>query len=239
LAGQAFNEGERLYSQELLQDAIDRFECSYSLVRHPNTLYNIARTAQEVGNLPLALATYRDYLVRHGDGDDRAAVEEAIAQIEEQLAVREPDEPSQPPDETGDEQSPNTETSDLPSVETRMSRARLVAWISLAAGLVVTGVGAGVWGGALSLGQDIREEWQPSESLNSRDDDVARGQAMETSGWVLMGAGLASLIASIVLFAAFPGREPVQMGLPGRTRLGVMASGGGFGLILGGDLGGW
>ncbi len=98
----------------------------------------------------------------------------------------------------------------------RMTSARRWAWVTLALGLAIAGTGGGLYGAAVSRNaeyvqnredfeQGLETGWDLSE-FNSRADS---GEGLEGAGWALMGVGLASLVTSIVLFAAFDGTENV------------------------------
>jgi hypothetical protein len=58
---------------------------------------------------------------------------------------------------------------------------------------------------------------------------------METASYIWMGTGAAALVASIVLFAVAPGREPVTASTSRGPRLGLAAGDGMLGLTLAGS----
>jgi len=247
LAGQAFDEGERLYSERRFREAIERFRCSYGLVQHPNTLYNIARSAQEAGDLTLALTTYREYLERHATDADRATVERNISELDRRIAEsRHPQPPAEtPPAHVAarpEEPPPAVPAPAVaaaePETRTRMTTARLVAWITMALGVALTATGGGLWIEAWSRAEDIPATVDTDDDLQHWSDVRDGGESMETASYVLMGTGAAALVASIVLFAVAPGREPVTASTLRGPRLGIAAGDGVLGLTLGGSFDG-
>lgn len=237
LAGETFNDGERLFTERRFQDAVDRFECSYSLVRHPNTLYNIARTAAEAGNLALALQTYRSYLERHATDDDRSTVQAAIRDVENRIAAQERQPPDQPPpvgEGGGDPQQPPPPRNGGETGGTRMTSARIAAWVTMALGVALAGTGGGLWLAAWSSADDFPSSVASQDELSTWQEELDRGEAMETASYVLMGVGAASIAASIVLFAVFPGSEPVASGSRSRPLLGFHVGEGSLALSFSG-----
>ena len=62
-AAEAFAEGQQFYNAGDHGAALERFQCSFRLVPHPNTLFNIGETAELAGDLSQALRSFRQYLV--------------------------------------------------------------------------------------------------------------------------------------------------------------------------------
>lgn len=93
LASQMFDQAEALYRR---QDcgALEKFQCSFSLFPHPNTLYNIGRTAERCDREELAIQTYQQFLERYPQDPERQEIERRLRNLEPSSP---PDEPSQPP----------------------------------------------------------------------------------------------------------------------------------------------
>lgn len=219
LAGEVFAEAEARYQAADFRAAIDRFECSYSLVPHPATLFNISRTAEDLNDLPLALLTYRSFLERFVDAERRREVEARVRVLEEQVA---PEDVPPVGDSVGTDDGPTDDrgTGELggsppddgaqPSVELRMSTPRLLAWIFLGLGLATGGAGGGLMGAAFQRSDDYRAAETRGEPQSVLGDLVSEGQNLETAGWIMIGAGGAMFITSLVLFFAFEARAPVE-----------------------------
>ena len=213
LAGDAFAEGQVHFNAGRFREALERFECSNSLVPHHNTLYNMGECSERIGDNDRALRYARAYLAQYPDEDGVAQVRTRLQRLEAQQAATPP---PPPPVETPEPQPPVT---DSPAEEgaTRMTLARRMAWVTLGVGAGIAIVGGGVFGGAVSNNGDYRdtndeynEDGVLTEDERSSLADLSdSGEAMESAGWALMGVGLAAMVTSIVLFAAFDGSETV------------------------------
>lgn len=236
IAGEAFTDGQRLFEASNYSDALESFQCSFSVVPHANTLFNIGQCKESLGDLEGALRTYRSYLELFPEGEGRALAEENIRDLEARIADSQPPEEPPQPESSADSQEPQ-------DVPTRMTLARTMAWVSLGLGVAIGAAGAGLYVASVVRHDNfITEQAQEpvSVTLPELQDMKSSGQAMETSGWVLMGLALATLTASVVLFTVFDGREPIsdsdtnaQSGL----RLGITPQviGDGGGLLMSGS----
>jgi tetratricopeptide (TPR) repeat protein len=229
IAGGSFREGRRLFEAGDAGAALEHFQCAFRVAPHPNVLYNIGECKEALGDVEGALRTYQSYLELFPEGEGRSQAEERIRVLEAQLEAsqQEPsEEPSPTPSPTPvEERAPRPE----PDEPTRgpMTTARIMAFVSLALGACITGGGVGLEIGARSVNDDFNDR-QQEEPLTVRRADLEalheRGEALEVSGWVLMGLGLATLATSVLLFVAFDGYEPGSMpGGPsaGGLRLGL------------------
>jgi len=232
LAATAFEDGQRLYNQGNYRGAIERFRCSFRLVPHPNTLFNIGESAELAGDPALALRTFRQYLEQYpgGQGHDQAearvrVLEVTSARAPEPEAAPEPAVVPEPPEEPG---------------ERRLTAARRAAWATLALGVAIGATGGALYGVAVSRNGDYTEnrdayeqglptDWDSGDFTSAAD----RGHGLEGAGWALMGVGLASLVTSIVLFAAREGSEPVESS-GGSASVGPIFGDGLVGLSVGG-----
>ena len=212
LAGDTFAEGQVHFNAGRFREALERFECSNSLVPHHNTLYNMGECAERIGDNDRAIRHARAYLAQYPDEDGVAQVRTRLQRLEAAQAAT----PPPPSTETPEPQPPVT---DSPADEgaTRMTLARRLAWVTLGVGAGIAIVGGGVFGGAVSNNgeyRDTNDEYNEDGVLtederSSLADLSDSGEAMESAGWALMGVGLAAMVTSIVLFAAFDGSEAV------------------------------
>jgi len=67
--------------------ALRAYQCSMQLVPHAFTSYNLARAAEETGDLELALDAYRTYLTMKPDAEDGAEVSAHVQALEQKIAV--------------------------------------------------------------------------------------------------------------------------------------------------------
>ncbi|MCA2981584.1 MAG: PEGA domain-containing protein [Myxococcaceae bacterium] len=84
-AREAFQAGQRLYKEARYAEAIARFEEAYAIKPSPVLFYNIGRCHEQLGDVPKALRSYRDYLRMAPDAKDKDTVSDAIANLERRL----------------------------------------------------------------------------------------------------------------------------------------------------------
>ena len=84
-AREAFAAAQKLYQQARYADAAAKFEEAYALRPHPTIQYNIGRCLEQLGDLPRAMRSYRDYLRLMPDAPDKDAVNAAVADLERKL----------------------------------------------------------------------------------------------------------------------------------------------------------
>jgi tetratricopeptide (TPR) repeat protein len=77
-------------------EATRAYACSYKMVAHPFTAYNLGRVAERSGDSELALKMYKAYLTLKPDAQDREEVKDKVKALEEKLAVG-PAAPAEPP----------------------------------------------------------------------------------------------------------------------------------------------
>lgn len=145
LAGREFAAGQRLYDRGDYDAAIERFECSYQLVPHRDTLFNIARTAEAANDDEEALSRYQALVARYPDDPDRGEIEERVRLLSQRLRAREPVEP--PPEPQRFEPEPTefgTGGEQVGSSPGGTNWSRVFAWVTLA-----LGASAVIAGGAL------------------------------------------------------------------------------------------
>ncbi len=87
-AKQDFKEGQQLYAAGKFPEAIDKFEAAYAAKPHPVIAFNIGRCYEQLGDVPKALRSYRDYLRGAPTASDAVAVQQLIANLEKKLQVQ-------------------------------------------------------------------------------------------------------------------------------------------------------
>ncbi|MBN2573338.1 MAG: hypothetical protein JXP73_02120 [Deltaproteobacteria bacterium] len=103
------------------KEATRAYACSYKMVAHPYTAYNLARVAERSGETELALKMYKAYVALKPDATDQDVVKEKIKVLEEKMAAADtagaPSETGLPetgPSETGMEPTETTATETTP-----------------------------------------------------------------------------------------------------------------------------
>lgn len=82
-----FEGGVKAYQAHRFEEAIELFMRANQLKPNPAFSYNIGIAYQDLGDLPMALRFYRDYLRQDPGAADRAEVSERIRQLEGRLQV--------------------------------------------------------------------------------------------------------------------------------------------------------
>ncbi len=98
LAGNWFNRAQELVAAEKYEEALAGFGCSYQLVPHPATLFNMSQTAKLAKQNKLALELIRKYLRESPDGPYAETLEQQLIELIKTL-----DEPLEGPTEKPDE----------------------------------------------------------------------------------------------------------------------------------------
>jgi tetratricopeptide (TPR) repeat protein len=80
-----FKAAQKLYKEARYADAIAKFEEVYVLKPSPVIMYNIGKCHEQLGDVPKAMRSYRDYLRLAPDAKDKDSVTDAIANLERRL----------------------------------------------------------------------------------------------------------------------------------------------------------
>lgn len=80
-----FKVAQKLYKEARYADAIAKFEEAYVLKPSPVIIYNIGKCHEQLGDVPKAMRSYRDYLRLAPDAKDKDTVGDAIANLERRL----------------------------------------------------------------------------------------------------------------------------------------------------------
>lgn len=218
-AAQEFAEGQRLFEAGNHAQALTHFECSYSLYPHRDTLFNVGRCEEELHRFEDASQSYRLYIERYPEAPDVADIEARVLNIEQRFEPGTPESGEGDDRPTAQEQSESSDETEPSSSTTRMSTARVMAWVTLGLGVALGAPGAGLLGAAGSTHNDFEVAVNNPTVWDSVVYDlVERGETFQTAGWALFGVGAALLGASIILFAAFDGTETVERDHSRRSR---------------------
>lgn len=129
--------GARAYAERHYRMAIEKFVEAYAIDHDPNLLFNIARCYEKLGDLGAAIEKYETFVAAPGaDTEGRIKAKASIAelqQLKEQGGVA--------PQDAG-AQATEAETSASASGDESASHVDIWPWVTLGAGVVVTGVGA-------------------------------------------------------------------------------------------------
>jgi hypothetical protein len=96
-AKQHYDAGIALYRAQKYDEAIVEFEAGYALAPESHYLYNLGQACRLALKPDCALEYYRKYLEEEPEAENRAAVEQRIAEVQHQLDARRAPPPPPPP----------------------------------------------------------------------------------------------------------------------------------------------
>ena len=97
LAGELYRSAAARGEEGAFDDSVRLFLCSYAVVPHPNTLYNLGLAAEHAGDLATAEGALARCIAEAPDAGYRAQADELLASVRERLAQVAPPPPPPPP----------------------------------------------------------------------------------------------------------------------------------------------
>ncbi len=186
--------------------AVNAFSCSLRMVPHPFTAFNMAKAAEQTGDLELSVESYRRYLELAPAADDRAEIEEKIAGFEAKLVkLREHIASRRRDDAAGDGGDPAGATNTVTagdasrSAAARGPRFRKAAWSALAGGGATMAAGAIVNVLARGKMDDCRSLWADKRAEES-DAACDSARTFAYTSYALLSIGAAAAAAGGALF---------------------------------------
>lgn len=236
LARENFSAAQEAYELGRPLRALAHYRCSYQLVPHHATLYNLGVLAQGIGEANVAMEAFREYLQRYPAADAAGEIAERLATLEtQQPAPPEPEPVVQPAPQPQPQPAPQPQPQPAqpqpgeqgwvsaapppstlpeepvdPSAGGRVSTGRIMAWVTMGLGVATGALGGVFMGLASSRNQEFHDEIDARElSLNELNAIGDEGYSYYVTSWIMLGTAAALLVTSTVLFAAVPARRPV------------------------------
>jgi hypothetical protein len=200
--------------------AVKAYSCSFAMLPHPSTAYNLARAAERAGDLTVALSAHRDYLTLKPTASDRPEIEERIRVLEGKVSAGPSPAPSPEPAATPAVQEPAPVPVAVPPPRRRLrppveptheSRMGTTEWViaGVGAAALVAGVVFNV--GARSAMSDCRELARGNNISGARDAcDRAKPFAYLSYG-LFAAAGAAAVVDLTLVLGKHPPVETVGM----------------------------
>jgi hypothetical protein len=196
--------------------AVKAYSCSFAMLPHPSTAYNLARAAERSGEPALALSALRDYLTLKPTATDRTEIEERIRVLEGRLAAPTPPStpaPSPAPSSPTPTATPEPEPAAVPAappprrraVRTtedtpREARMGTTEWIIAGVGAAALAAGVVFNVGARSAMSDCRAKATGNQFSEARDAcDRAKTYAYLSYGLFAAAGAAAVLDVTLVL----------------------------------------
>jgi tetratricopeptide (TPR) repeat protein len=224
-----FQKGTQHFNLAEWDEAITAYKEAYRLLPEPLFLYNIAQSYRQKGDCKQARTFYKSYLREAPDADNRAKVEQRIAEMEEcirtaggdadasdPVPVPDPDPVPVPvPDPDPDpvpvpvpDPDPVADAQPLPDVSVQQEPRRRSGKTKRIIGLATAGAGILLTGTAVYFSLEAREATRMIESecaVQCNADDVAGidadGRAAQRNAGILYGVGGVTIAAGAAVVA--------------------------------------
>ena len=189
-----FDAGTIAFRQVRYEDALENFLQAYKLTNDPVLLFNIGLSYERLYRLPEAQKAFEDYLAALPEAKNRAAVEERIRIVEEQIAQTPQPEPAEAPVQPVVEPPPPPPP---PPPPVERDKRVLPTW-AFYSGLGATAVlgGVTIWSGMDTL--SINDDYEKSHSKKLKDE----GQSAQLRTNLLIG-GTALLAVGTAVVGVF------------------------------------
>jgi tetratricopeptide (TPR) repeat protein len=184
-----YERGSALFDVGKFADAAHEYEAAYELRPDPVLLFNIGQAYRLASDYAKAIFSYKAYLRRVPNAQNRGMVEARIAEMTRLLEAQPRSQPGLPAPPAEAEASAAGST-DAPA------RARTKRWVGIgvgAAGVALIAVGAGLTGVGISDADALndpqpRTTWDPAAEERMRTEQTA-GIALLVTGGVALAAG--------------------------------------------------
>jgi tetratricopeptide (TPR) repeat protein len=240
-ARQHFEQGTTYYDLQRYEDAAREYELAFAEKNDPALLFNIGQAYRFAGNYAKAIGSFKAFLRRLPNADNRAEVEARIAEMQRMLDDQKRNQEKPPggiaPIEKPIENKPVVEAAPpppaaqpsppapAPVVETPAARPpralRYAGIATLAVGVAALAAGAGLYAAAVSAHDELNN---PSPGYVFNEDTESRMKTFEAAGIALLAVGGVATVTGATLTAlGFKKASPVRA-LVAPTRNGAAAA---------------
>jgi len=232
LAKKWFSTGEEATRNNDDVAALKAYQCSLKFIPHAFTAFNIAQISERVGDLELAVASYKQYLILAPDAKDADVVRLKIDALKQRLAAVQrptrpaaPAEPVEPPpvepppvvqDQPGTtEARPPTE--DVSERQSRGPNYRTWAWVSYGSAAAFL-VGAIITNRVAQSKMDTCNstfKWDDPSTRSPAESACASASALAYTSYVFFGvAGVAAAVGTVFVLRPTEDSEVAMAPLP-------------------------
>ncbi len=194
-------------------EATRAYACSYKMVAHPFTAYNLGRVAERSGDSELALKMYKAYLTLKPDAQDKDEVKDKVKALEDKMAAGSsaPAEPPQASEESAENPPPPPQEELAPPPQPKPPvvharapepepepRGHVVEW-------VVGGVSVAALVGGLALNLGARSKMSSCQTHADQGKDATANSECDSAkplaywSYGLFGVAVAGAAADAVL----------------------------------------
>jgi tetratricopeptide (TPR) repeat protein len=142
IARKWFDTAQQTQSAGEVHVAVKAYQCSFKMVRHAFTAYNMAKLAAKIGDVEIALQAFKDYLDLAPEAEDRKDVEAEISRLQTRI-----DELNKPAPVAAPTPAPVLPLVDVAAEQAQRDREaaddtrKTWGWIAAGSGIAVVGVG--------------------------------------------------------------------------------------------------
>jgi hypothetical protein len=214
LAKEWFGMAEAAESASNDAEAVRAYACSYKMVAHPFTAFNLGRVAEHSGDNELALKMFKAYLTLKPDAEDREDVQMRIKGIEDKLAAAAapPDVLTAPSDQPPTEPPAEPPVADTPppgpapGVSRRAEPepapegppSRVVEWVVGGVAVATLGVGLGLNLAARTKMSACQADADKGQNKTANDECEAARPLAYTS-YAMFGIAAAGIVTDALL----------------------------------------
>jgi hypothetical protein len=223
LAKEWFGNAEQAEQAGNEAEATRAYACSYRMIAHPFTAFNLGRVAERSGDHELALKMFKAYLTLKPDASDAEDVRARIQSIEDKIAAAKeaplpldtraealPDKPTEAPADSlappREPEPPTVTKRPEPEPEPQGPPSRLPEWIVGGVTVAAIATGVGLMLASNSKMQKCEQlasdepDGSPSRHLGSANDECNAARPLAYAGYALTyGVGIAGIVTEAAL----------------------------------------
>ncbi|MBN1774629.1 MAG: hypothetical protein JXB32_25435 [Deltaproteobacteria bacterium] len=211
LAGEFFSRGMTADETGDHEAAASAYACCFHITPHPNTLYNLALSAEKAGDVRTAQHALERYIAEAPGALNLGEAAGLLATVSRRVAELPPEEPppdEPPPDEPPPDEPPPTPAVSGPAVpavtpqtppDDGPSVMAIAGWSLLGGGLAIGVAGGAAFGVLADQEADAVEGSEPGTPWTEIQPHLVRHDDYQTAEIAMLAVGGAVLAAGIVL----------------------------------------
>jgi hypothetical protein len=233
LAGQLFADAEAKYRESAPIEALKGFLCSFQIIQHENTLFNIGQIAKLSSNREEALVLLRDFVANTSGSTKVDPIRELIAELEGQISndttgkdtVPNSKDKSQPispvaSEEDGNKLQSAPATKPSSSSDSKSKALKIAGWAVFGVGAAAA-VGGGVLQGLAGSAQQQASSAEYYSDFSQAEDRMNIFQTSAIASFAVGGTFLASGLILVLMSKKKSKKEQAVLLLPGTYGLSI------------------
>jgi tetratricopeptide (TPR) repeat protein len=217
LAGKHFAEAQKLIKKGDLPNAVKEFLCSFKIYPHPNTIYNIAKVYEEMGDLEKSIEYFELYLKDLKDEKERQEISAYIKELKKKLPKTEEEEPQEIRKEEIKKEKEKSLSKILAPTKpeiikkkkiipppSKLRLRKILSWSSIGVGGILTGIGIGFLALAFDRSDELRKSEKTWPVYNPEYHDRLQADIRDYTmgGYITIGIGFTALVGGVIVLIA-------------------------------------